>query len=246
MFNYDTIIYYVLSALAVLISLTVHEFSHAYAAHKLGDPTARNLGRLTLNPIKHIDIVGAICMVLFHFGWAKPVPVNIRNFRKPKRDFAITAMAGPISNIIMALLTSLLYVTILRFMPQQLPDNGFLLNLIQNTLTFVYLFHVISVGHAIFNLIPIPPLDGSRLLAVIFPPKIYYAILNKERQIYIGLLVWLLLGGRVVAMLRAIPLVASTPLLYNGVMIFSLTEMIGHVINFISELMLNLWAGIMF
>ena len=80
--------YYALSALAVLITLTVHEYAHAYAAYKMGDPTAKNLGRLTLNPIKHIDPLGAVCMLLFHFGWAKPVPINARNFKNPRRGFA--------------------------------------------------------------------------------------------------------------------------------------------------------------
>ena len=86
----------------VLICLVVHEVSHGYMAMKLGDPTARNLGRLTLNPLKHLDPIGAICMLFFRFGWAKPVPINTRYFKKPRRDMALTALAGPVSNFIMA------------------------------------------------------------------------------------------------------------------------------------------------
>ena len=102
----QSIPYYILTAIAVLISLTVHEYSHGLAAYKLGDTTARDMGRLTLNPIKHIDPIGALCLLFFHVGWAKPVPINARNFRHPKRDFAITALAGPVSNLIMAFVFS--------------------------------------------------------------------------------------------------------------------------------------------
>ena len=106
----DRLVYYLLSALAALIALTVHEYCHGYAAYKMGDNTAKNFGRLTLNPIKHIDPYGAICMVLFHVGWAKPVPINSRNFKDPKKGFAITAAAGPASNLILGFLSALLYL----------------------------------------------------------------------------------------------------------------------------------------
>ncbi|MBP3293241.1 MAG: site-2 protease family protein, partial [Clostridia bacterium] len=88
----------------VLFALTVHEVSHGYMAYRLGDPTARNMGRLTLNPMKHLDPVGTLCMILFHFGWARPVPINTRYFKKPRRDTALTAAAGPVSNFIIAFL----------------------------------------------------------------------------------------------------------------------------------------------
>ena len=102
----ENIPYYLLSALAALIVLSIHEFSHGYAAYKLGDPTAKLMGRLSLNPIKHLDPIGAIMMVIFHIGWAKPVPINAANFKKPKRDFAISALAGPLSNMILAFFAS--------------------------------------------------------------------------------------------------------------------------------------------
>ena len=97
MFSTDYLIELVISCVAALIALSVHEFSHAYAAYKLGDPTARNLGRLSINPIKHLDPLGTICMIFFHFGWAKPVPINARNFKNPRNGFAISALAGPLS-----------------------------------------------------------------------------------------------------------------------------------------------------
>ena len=108
----DSIVRYIFSFLAVMIILPVHEFAHGYAAYKLGDNTARNLGRLTLNPIKHFDIVGCLCLILFHFGWAKPVPINPRNFRNPKRDFALTALAGPLSNLLLAFISVFLNLLI--------------------------------------------------------------------------------------------------------------------------------------
>ena len=100
----------ILSALATLITLSIHEFSHALAAHKLGDDTAKYMGRLTINPIKHLDPIGALCMVFFRFGWAKPVPINPRNFKNPKRDFALSAMAGPLSNLVIAFFSSFFYM----------------------------------------------------------------------------------------------------------------------------------------
>ena len=108
----ETVIYYLLSAIAALIALTVHEYCHGYAAYKLGDDTAKSFGRLTLNPLKHLDPYGAICMVLFHIGWAKPVPINARNFKNPKRDFAITAVAGPASNLILGFVSALIYLVV--------------------------------------------------------------------------------------------------------------------------------------
>ena len=102
-FSTDTLIQFLFVVPCVLIALTFHEFAHGYMAYKLGDPTAKNLGRLTLNPLKHLDPIGTICMIFFHFGWAKPVPINSRYFKKPRRDMALTAAAGPIMNFILAL-----------------------------------------------------------------------------------------------------------------------------------------------
>ena len=128
---------YALSALVVLIALTVHEFSHGYAAYKLGDPTAKNLGRLSLNPLKHLDPIGAICMIVFRIGWAKPVPINARYFRRPKRDFAITALAGPISNLVLAFLSALVYLLVWALVRDIVFSSQYALSITQNILLFI-------------------------------------------------------------------------------------------------------------
>ena len=238
--------YYALSILAVLISLTVHEFSHAYTACKLGDRTSESLGRLTLNPLKHIDPIGALCMIVFHFGWAKPVPINLRNFRKPKRDFAITAIAGPISNLILALFSGLFYLIALKSLLGVADTEDFTANLLYNVCVFLGIMHTLNIGLALFNLIPIPPLDGSRLLAVILPPRLYYSLLKKERYIYYGMIAWLLLGDRLVALLRGMAFVQNTPWLSTAIGVLSLSEMLSVAIYHVSELMLSLWRLIPF
>lgn len=239
-------IYYILSALAALIALTVHEFSHAYAAYKMGDDTAKNFGRLTLNPIKHIDPIGAICMIFLHVGWAKPVPINMRNFKNPRKGFAITAAAGPLSNLILAFVSALLYLLFYALVRDVRTDSDFVFNLIINTLIFLSVFHSINIGLAIFNLLPIPPLDGSRLLGLVLPEKIYYTILKYEQKIYYGVLAWLLVGDYVAYGLRSIPLIAASPVLNFIVGIFSLSDMLGAAISFISGLMFDFWQLIPF
>ena len=234
--------YYVISALVVLITLAIHEYCHAYAAYKLGDNTARDMGRLTLNPLKHLDPVGAICMLLFHVGWAKPVPINPRNFKNPKKGFAITAIAGPLSNIVMAFFGALLYLIILASLRGVLfVRDSFEYNFWNNVLLFVSLFHTINLGLGIFNLLPIPPFDGSRILNVVLPPKAYFGIMKYERKIYYGVLIWLLIGDYVASMLRMIPLIANTPALNFIVGIFSLSDMLGTVISAISSVMISFW-----
>lgn len=233
--------YLLLSALAVLIVLTVHEYSHGLVAHKLGDNTAKYLGRLTLNPIKHIDPLGAICMILFHVGWAKPVPINPRNFKKPKRDFALTALAGPLANLIMAFFSALIYIGIFTVFKDVEFESNFLYQLVNNALLFFFIFHTINIGIAIFNLIPIPPLDGSRILNVFLPQKAYFAIMKYERRIYFGFLFWLIFGDYAAMGIRMIPFVSATPWLYSLVGILSLPDILGTVISFISDLMLDFW-----
>ncbi len=240
-------IYYILSALAALIALTVHEYSHAYAAYKMGDDTAKNFGRLTLNPIKHIDPIGAICMIFLHVGWAKPVPINMRNFKNPRKGFAITAVAGPLSNLIMAFVSALLYLLTFALLRDVVFESAnFAFNLANNTLLFLWIFHSINIGLAIFNLLPIPPLDGSRLLGLVLPEKIYYTVLRHEQKIYYGVLAWLLVGDYVAYALRSIPLIAASPVLNFIVGIFSLSDMLGTAISFISGLMFDFWQLIPF
>ncbi len=179
----------------VLLALSLHEAAHGIAAYKLGDPTARNLGRITLNPLKHLDPFGFLSMLLVGFGWANPVPVNARNFKKPRRDMALTALAGPVSN----LLLSFVFLLLLRFV-----GFGWLWNLSYPSemaakmayffVLFLYYGVQLNITLAVFNLLPIPPLDGSRILFILLPPRLYYKIMPYQRQITLVVLLLLLLG----------------------------------------------------
>ena len=243
----ENVIYYILSAIAALIALTVHEYCHGYVAYRLGDDTAKSFGRLTLNPLKHLDPYGAICMVLFHVGWAKPVPINARNFKNPKRDFAITAAAGPLANLILGFIGALLYLIAFALVKDvSFTSKNFVYYLLKNTLDFLFIFHSVNIGLGLFNLLPIPPFDGSRLLNVILPPKTYFEIMKYERKIYYGVLAWLLLGDYVANVLRALPFIGGNDLLKWLVGIFSLSDMLGTVISWVSKLMLNFWQLIPF
>lgn len=146
--------------LAFVVALTFHECSHALAAYKLGDPTARNMGRLTLNPLKHLDLMGTLLLLLVGFGWAKPVPVNPRNYRNPKRDDIIVSLAGITSNILLAFLATPIYVLTIK--------HGSNIALIVSW--FIYAFIQTNIVLALFNLIPISPLDGSHVLEDLLLP----------------------------------------------------------------------------
>lgn len=172
---------FLLNGIAILICITLHELSHGLTAYYLGDPTAKDAGRLTLNPIKHIDILGLMMMVAARVGWAKAVPVDMRNFKRPKRDMAITALAGPIANFLLALaalsLSSLIYRLLLLF------GSGPTAIAVSYCISFLGNLAILSVGLGIFNLIPIPPLDGSKVLFSLLPENMYYTILHYERYI---------------------------------------------------------------
>ena len=238
----ENLVYYILSAIAALIALTIHEYCHGYAAYKMGDDTAKNFGRLTLNPLKHLDLYGTICMILFHIGWAKPVPVNARNFKDPKKGFAITAAAGPIANLILSFISAFLYLLVFALVKDiRFYEKDFTYHLLSNILSFILIFHSINLGLGLFNLLPIPPFDGSRLMYVFLPQKLYFAVMQHEKKIYYGVLIWLLLGKYVAMAVRALPIVASNPILYWLAGSFSLSGMLSTVIGWVSDLMFSFW-----
>lgn len=178
----------------VLIALTFHEWAHGFAAYKLGDPTAKYMGRLSLNPLRHLDPIGALCMLLFHFGWAKPVPIDTRYFKKPRRDMALSALAGPLMNILLGFFGTFIYALSVHFIRVQ--SGTFAYYLASSWVTFAYYFAWLNLSLAIFNLIPLPPLDGSRIFLVWLPERTYFNIMRYEREIGIGFMVLLFLDSR--------------------------------------------------
>ena len=172
-----------LSVVPSLLCITFHEVSHGYVAYRLGDTTAKDDGRLTLNPLKHIDTRGLLMMVVFKFGWAKPVPVNMMRFRSPKRGMALTALAGPVSNVLLALVFLFLYGLLYRALYS-----------VQFLLEMIWLTAYISLALAIFNIIPVSPLDGSKVLFALLPDAAYAKLMRYERY-GMALLMLLLLTG---------------------------------------------------
>ena len=175
--NPQFILFYILFFIP---SLVIHEFSHAFAAYKLGDPTAKNSGRLSLNPLVHLDLLGTISILLIGFGWAKPVPINPYNFDKPRRDSAITSFAGPLSNITIAII-GIIIINILS-----ISSSSFLFAIIS-------IFIQINIILAVFNLIPLGPLDGFKIVSGILPPRLAMQWEEALNQTYLLLLVFLIL-----------------------------------------------------
>lgn len=186
----EMLIQVLLTVPTIFIALTFHEVAHGWMSYKQGDPTAYNLGRLTLNPLKHLDPIGALCMLLVGVGWAKPVPVNARYYKNPKRGMALTALAGPAMNLILALFGVILYVLINRFGYLLIP-NGLLVYVL---FTLFYYFAYLNIYLAVFNLIPIPPFDGSRIAFIFLPTNLYFKIMRYERIIQIVVMVALVSG----------------------------------------------------
>ena len=187
------IISLLLSLPVILIALVVHETAHGYIAYKCGDYTAYNMGRLTLDPRKHLDPIGVASMLIFGYGWAKPVPVNTRNLRNPKRDMALVAAAGPGANLILGLISSIFYgffLALYSFLYYKI-GYGFILTCVYWITMLCELGAAYNFLFMVFNLIPVPPFDGSRIALVFLPAKTYFSIMRYERQIMLGVLITL-------------------------------------------------------
>ena len=188
-FNWTGLLQALGRVIAVLLCLTVHETCHGLAALALGDPTAKRMHRLSFNPLHHIYWLGLAAMFVCGFGWAKPVPVDMRYFKNPKAGMALTALAGPVSNFLLALLAMLAASLMVRLAP--------VTGLTLWVLYFLIDLAILSIGLGLFNLIPIPPLDGSKVLFSLLPEKAYYTLMRYERYGMLVLLaiVWLDIGG---------------------------------------------------
>jgi len=176
----------ILSFIALVIVITIHEFSHAWVANYLGDPTARLAGRISLNPIRHLDPLGTLMMFLIRIGWGKPVPVNPGNFRNPRRDEALTALAGPVSNLVLAILLAI-------------PIKYFGGMMIPSVADFFELVLDISIILFAFNMLPFPPLDGSKFFRLIIPRRFRYAYENFMEKGAVYFFIFLLLDQFILA-----------------------------------------------
>lgn len=191
-----------LTVLAIVPAMCIHEYAHGWVSYKLGDPSPKYDGRLSLNPLHHIDPIGALFLIVFNFGWAKPVMVNPRYYRNPKKGMALVALAGPVANFILALLCLIVTNIILKV------SGGS----VSVTIYYIYQFFVLSalvnVGLGVFNLIPLPPLDGSKILGMFLPNRYYFKYMQFEQWGFVLLFLLLAIG------------VFSRPLYFlrNGVM----------------------------
>ena len=177
-----------LTVCSCLLCVTVHECCHGLAAYAMGDPTAKQAGRLTLNPLRHIDLMGLVMLALVKFGWAKPVPVDMRRFRNPRAGMALTALAGPAGNVVLTAVAMLLHGVCYFY--ELYYESAFWAYLD----TFCVYTAVLSAGLGVFNLIPVPPLDGSKVLFSVLPPKWYLLLMRYERYGMIAMMVLLLTG----------------------------------------------------
>ena len=207
---FDRLPLMILALPAILLSLSVHEAAHGFAAYKLGDPTAKNLGRLTLNPLKHINLFGFVAMLFFNVGWANPVPINSRNFKNSRKGMAISAAAGPLSNLCLAIIFTVLlrlvliplgsisaghYLTIGNkyWIDEALHQNA-TFTILSLLAVMLYLGISLNLNLMFFNLIPLPPLDGSRIAYIFLPTDLYFKVMQYERYIMIAFIVLLASG----------------------------------------------------
>lgn len=189
-FDFTYLLNILLGVIPSLICITLHELSHGFVAYRLGDDTAKRAGRLTLNPLKHLDPMGLLMMLVFHFGWAKPVPVNMMRFKNPKKGMAVTALAGPGCNFLITVFFLFLYGALQK--PLFASNAG------KMVLELLELTAYISLGFCIFNLIPVPPLDGSKILFSALSDSAYWKLMQYERygSIVLIVLVWTGVLGR--------------------------------------------------
>ena len=199
--QFDKLWTMLITVASCLLCITFHEMCHGLTAWFLGDPTAKRAGRLTLNPLKHVDLFGLVMLATVRFGWAKPVPVDMRRFKNPKMGMAITALAGPVSNLFLAAVAMMCYAAA-DFYAQFLQSD-----LMYYLALFFLYTTLLSIGLAVFNLLPIPPLDGSKILAALLPDRWYLKLMYYERYgsfILMGLLLTGVLDGPLNAMRSAV------------------------------------------
>lgn len=177
----------VLGIPALLLAISFHEFAHGYAAYKLGDPTPKYQGRLTLNPLAHLDPIGALMLLLFRFGWARPVMINSNYFKDRRKGTLIVALAGPLANVLLAWV----FFNLARLLPGYMPS----LSLARSVSIFLLINVQYNLGLAAFNLLPFPPLDGSKVVATLLPPRWAYSFSQWARYGQIILVVLLVTGG---------------------------------------------------
>lgn len=201
---------------AILVAIAFHEWAHAYAAYKRGDPTAYNLGRMSINPFDHLDLTGFLMLVLFRFGWAKPVPINTRNFSSPRKDELIVSLAGVVTNLILAFVSMGIFFLVVY---------GF--NYYNDALvTILYYFYFINMGLCVFNLLPIPPLDGYRVAACLLSRKIGYRPFEFLERYGFVIIVALLLTGTLSSIMSRIISVIMSGMLSFYSSLFSLLGVI--------------------
>ena len=220
---FSDILMMLLALPVTVMALSAHESAHGYAAYRRGAPTARSLGRITLSPVKRLDLWGFLSMPVFHIGWAKPVPINARYFKNPRRDFAIVGAAGPLSNIALALIHLLVLRLVMLFSTNALRNGslseGLGLAILSVVVYILYMGVAMNVILAVFNLIPVPPFDGSRIFYAFLPPKWYFGVMKYERYIMLGCILLFFALNR----LGLNPLITLEGWIINGM--FTLTGM---------------------
>lgn len=210
--NPSTILEYVVRIIIIFTILPIHEYAHAWAAKKLGDDTALYSGRLTLNPLAHIDPIGAILLFFTGFGWAKPVPVNPMRFKKSRKGMALTALAGPASNLIVAFIALIIY----RFIQHtDVYKEAYILNVFSGSnkilvFNMFYIFILINIRLAVFNLLPIPPLDGSKILSYFTSAKVDKFLYQYQQYIPIIFIALIFTG------ILGVPISWASNMIYDG------------------------------